>query len=222
MLAQHAAYVEALESLGLEIHTLDALEEFPDAHFVEDTAVVTAELAVITRPGAAERRGEEASIEAALAGYRPIRRIEAPGAVDGGDVLEIDGHFFIGLSQRTNEAGADQLGRALEGVGATWSTVPVGDGLHFKSSVNELGGRRLIMCEAFEQMDAFAEYDRVVVPRDEEYAANSLWVNGTILIAAGFPRTRERIEDLGLPIIELEMSEARKMDGGLTCLSLRL
>jgi dimethylargininase len=221
MLEQHTAYLDALRALGLGVQVLEPLEEYPDAHFVEDAAIVTPELAVITRPGAPERRGEEVTIETALAPHRKVERIRAPGTVDGGDILEAAGHFFIGLSQRTNVEGAKQLTRILTEAGYSASSVPVGAGLHLKSSVNELGGRRLILTEELSACGAFDDYDIVIVSREEDYACNVLFVNGTILMAAGFPRARAKLEELGSPIVELDMSEARKMDGGLTCLSLR-
>lgn len=221
MLEQHAAYVDALTKLGLDVVVLEPLEQFPDAHFVEDAAIVVPELCVVTRPGAKERRGEELAIEAALAPHRAIHRIVAPGTLDGGDVLDVGGHFFIGLSQRTNVEGADQLARILAGAEYTSSTVPVGAGLHLKSSVNELGGRRLILTEDLAAAGHFEGYELVVTPCEEQDACNALFVNGTVLMAAGFPRVHSQLAELGLPIVQLDMSESCKMDGGLTCLSLR-
>ncbi|MEM7202468.1 MAG: arginine deiminase family protein [Planctomycetota bacterium] len=221
MLDQHAAYVDSLTALGVDVVVLEPLDEFPDAHFVEDAAVVVAELAVITRPGAPARRGEELAIEGALAPHRAIHRIEAPGTLDGGDVLEVGGHFFIGLSERTNAEGADQLARILAGAGYPSSNVPVGAGLHLKSSVNALGERRLILTEALAASRHFEGFDLVVTPREEDYACNVVLVNGTVLMAAGFPQVNAQLAELGLPVVELDMSESCKMDGGLTCLSLR-
>jgi dimethylargininase len=221
LLAQHAAYVEALHSLGLEVTVLPASPGYPDAYFVEDTAVVTSEVAVITRPGAPSRRGEIVSIEPALAAHKPIVRIEPPGTLDGGDVLFAAGRFFIGLTDRTNEAGAGQLGRIVAAHGHPWTAVPVESGLHLKSSVNTLGGVNLAVTPDFSSRKEFRGYDLLVLDPGEEYAANVLWINGTLLIPAGSPRARQKYERLGLPILEIETSEMRKMDGGLTCLSLR-
>jgi len=221
LLAQHAAYVEALHSLGLEVNVLPASPGYPDAYFVEDTAVVTPEVAVIARPGALSRRGEVLAIEPALAAHKPIVRIESPGTLDGGDVLFAGGRFFIGLTDRTNESGAGQLGRIVEAHGRPWTAVPVGEGLHLKSSLNTLGGMALAITSAFSAREEFRGYELIVLDPGEEYAANVLWINGTLLIPAGFPRAREKYKRLGLPIVELDMSEMRKMDGGLTCLSLR-
>jgi dimethylargininase len=221
LLAQHAAYIEGLRSLGLEVTVLPALAGFPDAYFVEDAAVVTSEVAVITRPGAPARRGEVASMEATLAGFHPIARIEPPGTLEGGDVLRVGKRFFIGLSDRTNEAGAGQLARILAEHGYESIVVPVGAGLHLKSSLNSLGGHDLICAAGFAPLGPFAGCRLMRLDPGDEYAANSLWLNGSLLVPAGFPRVRRKLERLGLPILEIATSEMRKMDGGLTCLSLR-
>ena len=222
LLEQHTAYVGALRALGLEVDVLDPLPDHPDAYFVEDTAVVTPEVAVITNPGAEARRGEAIAMEPVLARMRETVRIREPGTVDGGDVLQVGRHFFIGISGRTNEAGAAELGGILAGRGYTWEAVPVGEGLHLKASVNHAGGNTLIVTREFSGRAAFEKYDRIVVPPGEEYAANILYVNGSLIVPAGHPGTRAALEPLGLPIVELDMSEARRMDGGLTCMSLRL
>ena len=221
MLAQHEAYLAVLRSLGLDVEVLEALEGHPDAYFVEDVAVVTPDLAVITRPGAEARRGEEESMVPVLARHRPTLRIQAPGTVDGGDVLMVGRHFFVGISQRTNLEGARALGAALERHGCTWTPVEVAAGLHLKSSVNWAGGDTLLLSGAFRDRPEFSGYRRIVVDPGEEYAGNTLWINGHLLVPEGYPRTLARLEGLGLPIHLLDTSEARKMDGGLTCMSLR-
>lgn len=221
MISQHKAYVETLSSLGLEVEVLEAENGFPDAHFVEDTAVVTPDVAVITNPGADSRKGEVATIEPVLSKYRPIEKIEAPGTVDGGDILMVGNHFFIGLSERTNHEGAAQLGRILEKYGHTWTTVPVAAGLHFKSSVNYVGKNSLLVTRDFASRKELAGYELIVLERGEEYAGNTLLINNTLIMPAGYPDTKSKLEPLGMKIIELETSETKKMDGGLTCLSLR-
>jgi dimethylargininase len=221
MMTQHDAYVDALKKLGLQMEVLEPLGEFPDAYFVEDAAIVLPEVAVITRPGAKARRGEAAAMEPVLAKHRPIARIEAPGKLDGGDVLVIDRHVLIGVSERSNPEGAEQLGEILEDHGYTWAAVPVAEGLHFKSSVNWVGAKNLLVTEDFAGMDELEGFRQIVVDPSETYAANVLWINGTLLAPKGFPRTRKQLEALGLPIVELDTSEARLMDGGLTCMSLR-
>ncbi len=221
LLEQHEAYLDALRSCSLEVTVLDALPDYPDAYFVEDTAVVTPDVAVITNPGADARKGEEESMAKVLAAFRKIERIQAPGSVDGGDVLQMGDHFFIGLSERTNKEGAGQLGRILERYGNTWETVTVGAGLHFKSSVNCVGRNTLLVTIDFADNAQLKGYDKIVVENTAAYAANTLLVNKHLLTPAGFPGTRKRLEALGCEIIELETSEIRKMDGGLTCMSIR-
>ena len=221
LIEQYEAYLETLNKCGLELSVLDPLPDCPDAYFVEDTAVVTPDVAVITNPGADARKGEVESIARVLADFRKIEHILAPGTLDGGDVLEVGNHFFIGLSQRTNTEGAEQLGRILERFGNTWVTVPVGDGLHFKSSVNYVGKNTLIVTQDFAENAELEGYDKIVLDETEAYAANTLLVNDHLLTPAGFPAARKRLEVLGFDIIELGTSEMRKMDGGLTCLSIR-
>ena len=218
---QHETYLETLKSCGLDITILDPLPDYPDAYFVEDTAVVTPDVAVITNPGAEARRGEEEFMAPVLAGFRKIERITAPGTVDGGDVLQVDNHFLIGLSERTNQEGAAQLGRILESYGHTWGTIPVAAGLHFKSSVNFVGKKTLLVTADFAEHVALSGYNKIVLENTESYAANTLLVNEHLLMPAGFPSTRKQLEVLGLDIIELETSEVQKMDGGLTCMSIR-
>jgi dimethylargininase len=221
LLQQHETYLETLTSCGLEVTILDPLPDYPDAYFVEDTAVVTPDVAIITNPGTEARKGEEDFMAPVLARFREIERILAPGTVDGGDVLQVGNHFFIGLSQRTNKEGAGQLGRILQSFGNTWVTIPVGAGLHFKSSVNYVGKNTLLVTSDFTENAELSGYDKIVLEKVEAYAANTLLVNEHLLTPAGFPVTRQKLEALGFKIIELETSELRKMDGGLTCMSIR-
>ncbi|MBU8869268.1 MAG: hypothetical protein KOO60_00210 [Gemmatimonadales bacterium] len=218
---QFAMYVQALEDCGLTVTVLDPLEEFPDAHFVEDTAVVLPDAAILCRPGAASRRGEAEHMAPVLSRQRELTRINEPGTLDGGDVLLVGTHCLIGLSDRTNKEGATQLGSLLSDHGYTWQTVPVGAGLHFKSSVNHVGNGTLLVSEEFAGNQALARFDQIVVDPAEQYACNTLLLNDRLLLPSGFPDTRRKLETLGLPIFILSTSEFRKMDGGLTCLSLR-
>jgi dimethylargininase len=221
LIRQHETYIATLKSVGLSVILLDALPDHPDAYFVEDTAVVTADVAVITNPGADARKGEEVTIESVLARYRKTERIRAPGTVDGGDILQVGKHFFIGVSERTNQEGADQLSRILTHNGYTCAIVPVGEGLHFKSSVNYVGKNTLLITEDYVSHEQLEGYDTIVVNRDESYAANTLFINDHLLVPGGYPDTLKKLEALGLDIIELDTSEVRKMDGGLTCMSIR-
>ena len=219
---QHDAYVEALGKRGLDVMLLDPQPDYPDAYFVEDTAVVTADVAVITIPGAISRQGEQTSIEPVLSRFRKIEKIQAPGTVDGGDVLMAAQRFFIGISDRTNTEGARQLGAILESYGYRWDTISVGEGLHLKSSVNFVGENTLILTPPFQNLNLFDSFDKIVLDEAEAYAANTLWVNDALIMPAGFPAAKDKLSKMGLPIIELDVSEVAKMDGGLTCLSLRL
>jgi dimethylargininase len=192
---------------------------------VEDTAVVTPRGALIARPGAASRRGETAGVRAALSAYHPVLcEICAPGTLDGGDVLEAAGHYFIGLSTRTNKEGAGQLADWLADLGFSSTIVDV-HGLrgllHLKSGLAYLGGRRLAIVDSLSGFDEFSEWDLIRVPAGEEYAANCVRINERVLVAAGFPAFEAALREIELNVVTLDVSEFRKMDGGLSCLSIR-
>jgi dimethylargininase len=221
-LDQHAAYIDALRSCGVEVVVLDGDERFPDSTFVEDPAVVTDRMAVIARPGAPSRQGEEAAIAEALGRFFPrLEQIQAPGTLEGGDVLKAGDHFFIGLSARTNPDGAAQLAAVLETHGYTASTVTLRDVLHLKTGLATLERNDLLAAGEFVGHPDFRRFRIIPIDEDESYAANSLWVNGTILVPAGFGRTRRALENLGYVVRAVDVSEFRKLDGGLSCLSLR-
>ena len=224
-LVQHQHYRAALEALGVALTVLPADPRHPDGCFVEDTALLTARGAILTRPGAPSRRGETDAIEAALKPDFPdLARIDAPGTVDAGDVCEADGHFLIGLSARTNEAGATQLAGLLGDLGYRSDLIDIRAVkalLHLKSGITYLGEGRLLATRDLPQHPALAAYERIDVPPAETYAANALRVNDRVLVAAGYPQTHAAIEALGFETLMLQMSEFRKLDGGLSCLSLR-
>lgn len=221
-LDQHAAYVEALQSCGLEVKVLEADSQFPDSVFVEDVALCTPGCAIVTNPGAPTRNGEKLEMKRVLEPfYRHMETIEAPGTLDAGDVMMVGKHFYIGISQRTNTAGADQLIRILKSYGMTGSAVPLYEMLHLKSGLSYLEQNKLLISGEFIKNPAFADFQKIQVDPDESYAANSLWLNSTVLVPAGFPRTRKKIEQAGYRIKVLDVSEFRKLDGGLSCLSLR-
>jgi dimethylargininase len=217
-LGQHKAYCNALMRCGLELTMLEADERYPDGCFVEDTAIVTREVAIITRPGATSRRGEEEEITRVLSQYRKVERIVAPGTLEGGDVLHREDHYFIGKSARTNREGARQLSAILAQYGYTSSEVEVKAGLHLKSDLAYLGNGRFVCTPAF--VSITPPGDCIVLDEDEYYSANCLLVNDVLLRPEGFPKSYGKISDMGYTIVELDMSEFRKMDGGLTCLSL--
>ena len=221
-LEQHAAYVKALKSCGLEVIELAANEDFPDATFVEDVAICKGNFALITRPGAASREAEIELIRAPLAEhFDEIQGIEFPGNLEGGDVMMVGNHFFIGLSERTNREGANQFIQLLEMNGLSGTIVEFKDILHLKTGVSYLEGNTMVICKDFADLPIFQGYEMIVVPEDEAYAANCIWVNGSIFLPAGFPKTRDQLIAKGFKLIELEMSEFQKVDGGLSCLSLR-
>lgn len=220
-LKQHEAYCEALIKCGLELIVLDADPNFPDSCFVEDTAVVTNNFGIIARPGDQRRLGEEVEIKKVLEPLLKLHNIEEPGKLDGGDIMQADEKFYIGLSNRTNLSGSKQLKEILSEYNYDVFSVPVCNLLHFKTGVNYLGENNLLVHTEFCSKDDFMSYNRIIVDNDEEYAANSLRINDYVLIPKGFPKTKSSIEKLGYQTIELEMSEFQKMDGGLSCLSLR-
>jgi dimethylargininase len=221
--AQHRRYIQALEGCGLEVTALDADEKYPDSVFVEDTAVVTARCAILARPGVDSRRGEVHGVEEALSGrYENFERIIAPGTLDGGDVLQAGDHFYVGLTSRTNLDGARQLSEILEGYGYGVSLVESREYLHLKSGVSYLGDDVLVVAGALATDEEFEGFDKILAESYEEYSANCIRVNDYVLVPAGFERTKARIAARGYELIELEMSEFRKVDGGLSCLSLRL
>ena len=220
---QHDRYVSALERCGLEVTTLSADDRLPDSVFVEDTAVVTDRCAIVARPGAERRRGEVPGVEEKVSGlYENVERIVGPGTLDGGDVLQVGDHFYVGLTRRTNREGAGQLADILRRYGFGASFVGLRRFLHLKTGVSYPGGNDMLVAGELAGKVEFEDFDRIVVPPEEEYAANCICLNGCVLVPAGYQRTRDKIAERGYEVIELEMSEFRKLDGGLSCLSLRL
>ncbi len=225
VVAQHARYCEALMACGLAITSLEADLDHPDSTFVEDTAVLTARCAVLTRPGAQSREGEVAAMRPVLLSFFPVTmEIDTPGTVDGGDICEAEDHFFLGLSLRTNEEGARQLAAHLARVGFPSTVVDVrgmSSILHLKSGVSYIGNNTLVVMEEMAGWEAFAGYELICVVSEESYAANCVRVNDRVLVATGYPRLTAELRARGFNPLELDMSEFRKMDGGLSCLSLR-
>ena len=224
-LEQHEAYCRTLERLGVVLQRLPADPAYPDSTFVEDAAIVTGKGAMLTRPGATSRAGEVASLSFALARCFPgLDRITQPGNLDGGDVCEAGSHCFIGLSHRTNKEGAAQLAAWLAERGLESSLIDIRDLpglLHLKTGLSWLGERRLLAWPSIAGHHALRDWEVVKVPKGEEYAANCIGVNGAVLVAQGFPRTAALLRGLGHEVLAVDMSEYRKMDGGLSCLSVR-
>ena len=221
-LRQHRAYIESLKSCGLTVITLPAAEAFPDSCFVEDTALLTKRCAIIARPGAPTRQGEEAAVLELLPRYFDhIESIEAPGTVEPGDIMMVGDHFYIGLSQRTNSEGARQMISLLGKYGLSGSTVEMHEMLHLKTGLSYLENNTLVACGEFLHEPEFAKFNLIALDANEACAANCIWVNGTVIVPAGLPISREKIEAAGYPVIEVDVSEFQKLDGGLSCLSLR-
>ncbi len=221
-LEQHRAYVQALETCGLTVTPLDAEPDYPDACFIEDVAVCTRDFAMITAPGAETRRGEEARMDTVLGEfYDTLFHIQAPGTLEGGDVMMVGDHFYIGLSHRTNRPGAEQLIKALEQFGYTGSMVEMKEMLHLKTGLSYLEDNHLLITGEFTDMEVFSKFNRILVPDQETYAANCIRVNDYVIVPRGFDRTREAIERAGFKTLAVDTSEYRKLDGGLSCLSLR-
>jgi len=219
---QHQEYIEALKECGLEVTILEADEKYPDSVFVEDTALLTPYCAIITNPGASSRKGEIIEMSRMIENLFPIvESISTPGTLEAGDVMMVDNHFYIGLSERTNLFGANQLIGILAKYGLVGSTVTLGNVLHLKSGVSYLENNNLLLTGSFITKPEFQKYNLTLVDDNESYAANSLWINDRVLVPKGFAKTRDKIEQAGYTTIEVDVSEFRKLDGGLSCLSLR-
>ncbi len=221
-LEQHEQYVLTLKACGLEVIDLEADEHFPDGCFVEDTALVTAEFAVITNPGAPSRRGETASITPVLEQYRALKFLPASVTLDGGDVLLIGKTFYVGLSARTTMEAASALREIVQPHGYEVVPVVVQDILHLKTGICYVGDDTIVATKSFANCPDFQGYKKIVTLPEEDYGANCLRINNHLVMAAGFPDLKHKLMQLDLPVLEVEMSEFRKMDGGLTCSSLLL
>ncbi len=223
---QHSAYCRALEKCGVKLTSLPADPAHPDSTFVEDTAVVTRHGAMITRPGAASRQGEVEAMRRALTKqFGEVATIEPPGTLDGGDVCQAGDHFFVGISNRTNASGAEQLAAWLAPHGYLVSTIDIrGEGglLHLKSGMGYLGDKHIVAVSSIAADPSLVDFTVLVVPEDELYGANCIRVNDTVLMPSGAPGLAARIKAMGHKVVTLEMSEFRKMDGGPSCLSVRV
>jgi dimethylargininase len=221
-LIQHQEYIKVMESCGVKVNVLEAQEAFPDSCFVEDPAVVTEKMAVITNPGAPTRNEETRDIKKALEEfYTDFEYIKFPGTLEGGDVMRVDNHFYIGLSTRTNEEGAKQLIEILVKYGFSGSIVQLKEMFHLKTGVNYIGDNTLLVAGEFIEHSDFKDFKKIIIDDDEMYAANCIRMNDYLVVPAGFPKTKRKLEQAGYNLKEVQMSEFQKIDGGLTCLSLR-
>ncbi len=219
---QHDAYIEALKSCGVGVTVLKADERFPDSCFVEDVAVCTRKFAVITNPGASSRKGEEIEIiEVIKKYYNDIEYIEKPGTLEGGDVMMVKDHFYIGLSKRTNREGAEQLIKVLGKYGMSGSIVEMLEMLHLKSGLAYLEDNVLLVTGEYINNLEFKKFNKIMIDEEETYSANCIRVNDYVLVPVDYPKTKEKIEAAGFKVIVVDTSEYRQVNGGLSCLSLR-
>jgi len=221
-LEQHGRYVEALQSCGLIVTVMDADDRYADSMFIEDTALLMPRCAIVTHPGAVSRRGEVVAVSSQLGEfYDRVDAIKSPGTVDAGDIMMVGDHCYIGLSERTNTDGASQMTGLLQASGYSGSTVSISESLHLKSSVSYLENNNLVVTGELVSKPEFADFKHIEIDKSESHAANCVWINDHVLMATGYPRSSEKIRALGYSVIELDVSEFEKLDGGLSCLSLR-
>lgn len=217
---QHYEYEKALVRLGCRVIQLDEETALPDAVFVEDVAVMLDEVAIMTRPGAATRRSEVESVATVLRGYRHLARLTTPGTLDGGDVLKIGRTLYVGLGGRTSSSGARQLADAVRAFDYQVRTVEVQGALHLKTAVTEVAEGVLLMNPEWVDTRPFDAFDRIAVAPGEAFAANALRVGDTVIYPTAFPATRDRLKDRGVELLDVDVSELAKAEGGVTCCSL--
>lgn len=223
-LEQHDKYIEALKKCGVEVTVLEADERYPDSCFVEDPALITRKCAIITNPGAASRNGEKNEIIGAVKKFFPedkIEYIKDPGTLEGGDVMMVGDTFYVGLSARTNAEGIRQLTEILNKYGLECVQVPLEKVLHLKTGVNYIENNNMLVSGEFIEKPEFQKYNKIVIPEEEAYAANCIWVNDTVIVPEGYPAVLKAVQDAGYKTLVVDTSEFRKIDGGLSCLSLR-
>lgn len=218
--AQHRQYQQALTSLGCRMIGLPAEDDLPDAVFVEDVALVLDEVAVMTRPGAASRRPEGASVASVLTEHRPLLSIESPGTLEGGDVMRVGRKIYVGQSARTNAAGIEQLTRLLAPFGYSVQPVPMTDCLHLKSAVTLVADNTLLVHPGWINRDDFSGYRIIDIDPEEPHAANTLRVGSGVIYPSCFPRTQERLRQAGITTTTVDVSELQKAEGAVTCCSL--
>jgi len=222
-LDQHNDYIRALQQCDVDITILPPDDKFPDAVFVEDTALCTPHCVIITRPGAESRRKEIEIIEESVMRFYPnhVERIVAPGTVEAGDIMMVGSHYYIGLSARTNQQGADQMIAILKKYDLNASIVTLDKVLHLKTGLAYLENNNLLAAGEFITKPEFSHLNIIEIPEEESYAANCIWVNGKVIMPSGYLVTKAKIEALGYHVIEVDTSEYRKIDGGVSCMSLR-
>jgi dimethylargininase len=218
--AQHRAYEEALITCGCSIVRLDALPQYPDSVFVEDTAIVLDDVAVLARPGAASRRGEVAAIEDALSRWLPLVRVQPDATLDAGDVLRLDRTLWVGRSRRTDAEAIRQLARLVAPFGYDVRGATMRDALHLKTAVTQVGERQLLVNPAWVDAAQFGDVEIIPVDPLEPFAANALMVGNRVIHSTAFPRTQDRLGARGIDIAGVDASELARAEGGVTCCSL--
>ena len=217
---QHTEYEDALEKFGCEVISLPEEADLPDSVFVEDAAVVFDELAIITLPGADSRKPETASIAEALGPYRKLFYIQAPGSMDGGDVLKVGKRVFVGITPRTNLEGIDQMRKILTPYGYSVKGVPVHGCLHLKSAVTQVAENTLLINPAWVDKSEFEGMDFIEVDPSEPSGANALIIEEKVIYPSAFTKTYQRLTEKGITLQTVDASELAKAEGGVTCCSL--
>jgi dimethylargininase len=217
---QHERYCDMLREESLKVIEMSMNREYPDSTFVEDTAVVVDELAVMANMGAETRRGEAPGVESELKKYRDIFHIKHPATLDGGDVLKVGKNIYVGITPRTNNLGAESLASALQPLGYNVRPVTVKDCLHFKSACTAIDNRTLLVNPEWIDLNEFEDFKIINIDKSEPWAANTLWINNTIYIHAGFTKTAELLRELGFSVKTIDISELMKAEAGLTCSSI--
>lgn len=224
LLAQHDAYISALKQCDVVVTILEADEDFPDSCFIEDTAVITKNCAIICNPNTQSRKKEAAIIRPTIQKFFPedqIELIRSPGTLDGGDVMMVGDHFYVGRSASTNEEGIRQFIEILEKRGLSGSEIPLKHASHLKTGVSYIENNNLLVSGEFENKLEFLKFNLIEIPEEEAYASNCIWINDKVIVPAGYPTAEQLIRDAGYDVLLVDTSEFKKLDGGLSRLSLR-
>ena len=225
-IVQHENYISQLKKSGLNVEKLESIDDLPDSPFLEDVALIFKSCAVLTYPGAQSRVPEIRYVEDILKiKFDSLEKINSPGTLEGGDILQVGRHFFIGISSRTNREGAGQLISILKKHGYSASMIELTEFFHLKTGVSYFGNNTILVAGELVDHPDFRTFEKVIVPKEEAYCSNSLRINESFLMPSGFPKTQEKVSNLcgkmGLDLKLIDLSEFQKMDGGASCLSLR-